>query len=58
MMRKLTTPQAILFGLLMIALAIVSIPYTSNSLVYKISICDEFGDCAYVYKDGLKIYIH
>ena len=56
-MKNLTTPQAILFGLGMIALAIASVPITSKAFTYKISICDESGyDCSsfYVGDNGRK----
>ncbi len=50
-MKNLTTPQAILFGLGLIALAIASVPYSSNiikpafasSTVSKIALCNESG---------------
>ena len=55
-MKNLTTPQAILCGFALIALAIASIPYSSsvvsqahavNNTVHKIAICDVEGrDCA------------
>ena len=57
-MKNLTTPQAILCGLGLIALAIASVPYSSTIIkpayasngVHKIAICDENGNrCAYVY---------
>ena len=52
MMKNLTTPQAILFGFGLVALAIASIPYSSQVVtpalasshgVHKIAICDETG---------------
>ncbi|MEE3229331.1 MAG: hypothetical protein VX237_09590 [Chloroflexota bacterium] len=56
-MRNLTSPQAILLGL--IALAIVSIPYSSNLIppvlansdkVQKVTLCNSTGsDCGYGY---------
>ncbi len=51
-MKNLTTPQAILFGLGLIALAIASVPYSSqiikpawasSSEVHKIAICEVSG---------------
>ena len=55
-MKNLTTPQAILFGFGLVALAIASIPYPSQVVtpalasshgVHKIAICDETGSkCA------------
>ena len=50
-MKNLTTPQAILFGFGLVALAIASIPYSSQVItpafasnsVHKIAICDETG---------------
>ena len=52
-MKNLTTPQAILCGFALIALAIASIPYSSNIVtaaqaasptVQKLTICDETGN--------------
>ena len=54
-MKNLTTPQAILFGFGLVALAIASVPYSSqivkpayaSSGVNKIAICNESGSkCA------------
>ena len=49
-MKNLTTPQAILIGLTLIAFAIASIPFSSGivkdahaSNVQKIAICDKTG---------------
>ncbi len=51
-MKNLTTPQAILCGFALIALAIASIPYSSNIVtpaqayadrVSKVAICNEEG---------------
>ena len=50
-MKNLTTPQAILGGFLLVALAIASIPYSSNIVspahatagVQKVAICSEDG---------------
>lgn len=50
-MKNLTTPQAILCGFGLVALAITSIPYSSqiikpayaNNGVQKIAICYEYG---------------
>ena len=47
-MKNLTTPQAVLAGLALIALAIASIPYSSNIVspahaaggIQKVAICD------------------
>ena len=56
-MKNLTTPQAILLGLGMIALAIASVPYSSkvvahanaNTGIIKIAICETSGyQCARV----------
>ena len=57
-MKNLTTPQAILFGFGLVALAIASIPYSSQVVtpalasshgVHKIAICDVTGlKCAHV----------
>ncbi len=55
-MKNLTTPQAILFGLGLIALAIASAPYSSkivkpalaNNGVQKVQICDGRYNCAKV----------
>ena len=58
-MRNLTSPQAILFGLGLIAFAIASIPYSSNIItpvlaksdeVQKVTLCNSAGsDCGYDY---------
>ena len=54
-MKKMTTPQAILFGFGLVALAIASVPYSSKIIkpayasngVHKIAICNEYGNkCA------------
>ena len=64
-MKNLTTPQAILCGLGLIALAIASVPYSSmiikpayaNNGVNKIAICDQYGDkCASMSGTRLAIY--
>jgi len=70
-MKNLTTPQAILCGLGLIALAITVAPYSSSLVkpayasngVHKIAICDENGNrCAGLEKsynskyNGLKIF--
>ena len=57
-MKNLTTPQAILCGLALIALAIASMPYSSNIVtpahaagkkVQKIAKCNENGiSCAHI----------
>ena len=58
-MKNLTTPQAILCGLGLIALAIASVPYSSSIVkpayasngVHKIAICNQNGSaCAEVQK--------
>ena len=58
-MKNLTTPQAILGGLALIALAVASIPYSSNIVspaqaaggVQKVAICNLEGDgCVRVIK--------
>lgn len=64
-MKNLTTPQAILFGLGMIALAIASVPYSSNIVapayagkdaILRIAICDELGwECADIHSGGLEV---
>ena len=61
-MKNLTTPQAILCGFGLVALAIASVPYSSQIIkpafadngVQKVSICDEWRDnCAFILKkDG------
>ena len=51
-MKNLTTPQAILCGFGLVALAIASVPYSSqivkpayaSSGVNKIAICNEYGN--------------
>ena len=65
MMKNLTTPQAILIGLGMIAFAIASVPFSSkivtsanasNDKILKIAICSEYGtSCADISKRGLRI---
>ena len=63
-MKKLTTPQAILFGFGLTALAIVSVPYSlqvvkpafASNGVTKIAICNEVGHlCAGIYRGQLQI---
>ena len=60
-MKNLTTPQAILFGFGLVALAIASVPYSSQVVtpalastgVHKIAICDASGSkCAGMDKRG------
>tara|TARA_R110000796_G_scaffold200173_1_gene316239 strand:+ start:543 stop:740 length:198 start_codon:yes stop_codon:yes gene_type:complete len=58
-MKNLTTPQAILCGLGLIALAIASVPYSSSPAiaaspdVTKIAICTESGiNCVQIDKWG------
>ena len=60
-MKNLTTPKAILFGFGLVALAIASIPYSSQVItpafasngVHKIAICDELGqNCANIHGNG------
>ena len=60
-MKNLTTPKAILFGLGLIALAIASVPYSSqivkpafaSNKVHKIAICDSYGSkCAVITDKG------
>ena len=61
-MKNLTTPQAILSGFVLVALAIASIPYSSNIVtpahannnnVQKIALCDPSGArCVSVFKDN------
>ena len=65
-MKNLTTPQAILCGFGLVALAIASVPYSTQIVkpayasngVNKIAICDEYGNkCARISDDGsLLIY--
>jgi hypothetical protein len=62
-MKNLTTPQAVLGGLALIALAIASIPYSSNivtpahannNTVHKIAICNvEGSNCADIHVSPL-----
>ena len=63
-MKNLTTPQAILFGLGLIALAIASVPYSSKIVkpafasngVHKIAICNENGKgCTRVWNGFLQL---
>tara|TARA_E500000178_G_C16352553_1_gene458162 strand:+ start:36 stop:242 length:207 start_codon:yes stop_codon:yes gene_type:complete len=63
-MKNLTTPQAILCGLGLIALAIALVPYSSKIIkpayasngVHKIAICNQNGDeCAKVSNGELEI---
>ena len=66
MMKNLTTPQAILFGFGLVALAIASIPYSSQVVtpalanshgVHKIAICEKDGNkCAELSGSRLEIY--
>ena len=58
-MKNLTTPQAILCGFALVALAIASIPYSSNivspaqaSGIQKVAICDakKPNRCAKIYR--------
>ena len=65
-MKNLTTPQAILFGFGLVALAIASIPYSSQIVtpafasngVHKIAICDETGsECATLSGRGDQKYL-
>jgi len=64
-MKNLTTPQAILYGLGLIALAIASVPYSSkivkpayaNNGVHKIALCKQRGEkCAAMKGDSLRIF--
>ena len=64
-MKNLTTPQAILCGLGLIALAIASVPYSSTIIkpayasnnIHKIAICDQYGNkCASLSGTRLEIY--
>lgn len=65
-MKNLTTPQAILFGFGLVALAIASIPYSSQVVtpalasshgVHKIAICNSAGSaCAGMTGDRFKIF--
>ena len=61
-MKNLTTPQAILGGLALIALAVASIPYSSNFVtpahantgIHKVALCDAKSpnNCARVLSVG------
>ena len=64
-MKNLTTPQAILLGLGLIALSIASVPYSSqiikpafaSSGIQKVAICDASGlKCADMDKRGSSGY--
>ena len=67
-MKNLTTPQAILFGFGLVALAIASIPYSSQVItpalasnhVQKVAICDLYLEssvsCASVSQSRLAIF--
>ena len=66
-MKNLTTPQAILFGFGLVALAIASVPYSSQVVtpalavshgVHKIAICNSNGSaCAGItQRERFKIY--
>ena len=66
MMKNFTTPQAILFGFGLVALAIASIPYSSQVVtpalastgIHKIAICDEYGSkCATMDNRGGDIHL-
>ena len=65
MMKNLTTPQAILFGFGLVALAISTIPYSSKIVtpalasngVHKVAICDKYGHkCARMSGGKLEIW--
>ena len=66
-MKNLTTPQAILFGFGLVALAIASIPYSSQVVtpalagshgVHKIAICNGYGSkCATMDNRGGDIHL-
>ena len=65
-MKNLTTPQSILCGFGLVALAIASVPYSSqivkpvyaNSGVNKIAICNEYGSkCATMDSRGGDIHL-
>ena len=60
-MKNLTTPQAILCGFALVALAIASIPYSSSVVtpahaaggVQKVTLCDPDGaNCVASMRDG------
>ena len=65
-MKNLTTPQAILFGFGLVALAIASIPYSSQVVtpalasshgVHKIAICEKDGvKCARMSASSLQVW--
>ena len=60
-MKNMTIPQSIFFGLSLIAIAITSIPFSSNMIkdahasnVHKIAICDKNGNkCTRVGSNGI-----
>ena len=63
-MQNLTTPQAILCGLGLIALAIASVPYSSTIIkpayasngVHKIAICEPDGSlCARIHSKSRRL---
>ena len=65
-MKNLTTPQAILCGFGLVALAIASVPYSSqivkpafaSNKVHKIAICNEYGSkCATMDNRGGDIHL-
>jgi hypothetical protein len=65
-MKNLTTPQAILYGFGLVALAIASVPYSSQIIkpalasagVNKIAICNESGPrCATMDNRGGDIHL-
>ena len=65
-MKNLSTPQAILCGFGLVALAIASVPYSSQIVkpayastgVHKIAICDEYGNkCATMDNRGGDIHL-
>ena len=65
-MKNLTTPQAILCGFGLVALAIASVPYSSQIVkpayasngVNKIAICNEYGSkCATMDNRGGDIHL-
>ena len=64
MMKNLTTPQAILFGFGLVALAIASVPYSSKIVtpalasngVQKVQICNQRNNCADIIGRNLQVH--
>jgi len=47
-MKNLTTPKSILYGFIMVALAIASLPYSSNLLINEAHAQDMSGVAAWL----------